>query len=94
MRMPIDKIYHFIVGIMLYVALYGIYYFGQVPVVIMGMPTELIVLFNVGIIAVAKEVYDKDVKLSKFDYFDMFATIVGGVVGLFATMIFMKIVGV
>jgi hypothetical protein len=32
---------------------------------------------------VAKEVYDKYIKKTTFDFFDMFATIIGSVLGMF-----------
>ena len=92
--MPLDKILHFGVGFLLYVIMYGIYYFANIPVFIMGVPVELIVLINVVVIGIVKEFADKEVKHSGFNYFDMLSTITGGIAGLFATMFFMIFVNI
>lgn len=93
MNIPLDKIYHFIVGFLIYVVTYLTYFLAQLPSVLYGLPSEILFLGIVLLAGVIKEVADKKIKKSMFDYFDMFATIVGGVVGLFAVGLVAKVVG-
>lgn len=61
-----DKIYHFIAGVAISV---GMYY---------GTHNDAIALVTVLLIGVGKEVYDKYVKNTRFDFFDLLATVIGG----------------
>ena len=67
-----DKVLHFIAGLCLGVV-------GQV-----SFPESILMLLPVAVGAVGKELYDELVKDTYFDFFDMFATLLGGVVGIMA----------
>ena len=66
-----DKILHALVGFFL--GLLGHYLFID----------SILMIAPVVIGAVGKELYDKYIKKTEFDFFDMFATLVGGVAGIF-----------
>ena len=67
-----DKVLHFIAGLGLGVA-------GQVL-----FPDSILMIVPILGIAIGKELYDEFVKDTYFDFFDMFATLLGGAVGIMA----------
>ena len=46
------------------------------------LPNSIIPVVVVVAVAIGKELYDKYIKKTYFDFFDMFATIAGGFVGI------------
>lgn len=67
-----DKVLHFIAGL-------GLGVVGQVL-----FPESVFMLITVIAGAIGKELYDEFVKDTYFDFFDMFATLLGGAVGIMA----------
>ena len=69
-KLPMDKIYHFVAGFLI----------TAIIVFTVGPEIGLAAGITAGIL---KEGYDKFIKKTKFDFFDLYATIFGSVIGLF-----------
>ena len=67
-----DKVLHFLAGFVV-----GVFGMFLLPYDFIPYPVVAVVA-----VAVGKEVYDKYIKKTYFDFFDMFATICGGFVGI------------
>ena len=67
-----DKLIHLLVGFII----------GYVGITIIPYDYRIIVTIGVVVIAIGKELYDKYIKKTYFDFFDMFATILGGWIGM------------
>ena len=81
-----DKIAHAIAGFVLAVVTfalvaYGVFDFGSLN---LSSSTGLVTVLTIVIAAVGKELVDLYIRKTKFDFFDMFATILGGWSGIFA----------
>ncbi|MGD2065747.1 MAG: hypothetical protein PVI43_01075 [Candidatus Bathyarchaeota archaeon] len=69
-----DKVLHVIAGM----------FMGAVSQ--LSVPRSIIPIFVAILIAIGKELYDKYIKKTYFDFFDMFATIAGIFVGAVVTL--------
>ena len=68
-----DKVLHFVAGLLV----------GAISHIF--IVDSILVLAPVILVAVGKELYDKYIKKTYFDFFDMFATLVGGWIGIMIT---------
>lgn len=59
---------------------------GFIAGVLFSIISPLVGVIGVLILAIGKELYDLKIKKTEFDFFDMFSTIFGGVVGIMALM--------
>lgn len=66
-----DKVAHAVVGFAMAITIAAL---SAIP---------LLAIVVVTIAAVGKELYDRNIKKTKFDFFDLFATIAGGYAGMF-----------
>lgn len=76
-----DKIAHFIAGLII-----GVISFFLIP-------NSVFVLAPVLIVASLKELYDKYIKKSNFDFFDFFATMLGGWLAIIGSGAVMGFIG-
>lgn len=67
-----DKVLHVLVGFVT-----GVISMATLPHDFVPFPVVVVVA-----VAFSKELYDKYIKKTYFDFFDMFATVVGGFVGI------------
>ena len=75
-----DKIAHMLVGLVI-----GI-------ISVFFLQGSIYVLLPVAVAAVGKEIYD-EISYGGFDFFDMFATLVGGWIGIMLTGLVLNLIG-
>lgn len=83
--MKLDYLLHFVAG-------FVITLFSTLVLSILSYNYLFIICFSILtllLVALFKELYDKYVKLTRFDFYDFIYTIFGGIVGLIISLIYL-----